>query len=225
MHLTEAEFILYIENRLEGDERTRVETHIGGCAACASQFAAIAQIPAVLSKEVPLRVDRKTRQRVMQLVPSGRRGFMRLFNFLNPPARFALAGLAAVAILVTSYMYFLKKHLPAPSQFRSGQETATIENISPQDHAVVHETPVRFTWRSTSPAGYRFRLFAENGVPLWSAFVRDTTLTLPSSVVLESGKNYLWSIEVPFTDSITERPTFHAFSFRPLEKIGDQGQQ
>jgi hypothetical protein len=80
-------------------------------------------------------------------------------------------------------------------------------------------------WRPSSPAGYRFRLFAENGVPLWSAFVRDTTLTLPSSVVLESGKNYLWSIEVPFTDSITERPTFHAFSFRPLEKIGDQGQQ
>jgi hypothetical protein len=217
MHLTEAEIILYIENKISVDERTRVEAHIGGCAACASQFAAIAHIPSVLSKEVPLRVDRKTRQRVMQLVPSERRGFLGLFNFLNPPARLALAGLAAVAILATSYMYFLTKHLPTPAQFRSGEETATIENVSPQDHAVVRETPVRFVWRSSSPAGYRLRLFAGNGVPLWSAFVRDTTLTLPSSVVLEPGKNYLWSIEVPFTDSTTERPTFHAFSFRPLE--------
>mgnify|MGYP000170982352 CR=1 FL=1 len=206
MHLTEAEIILYIENKLGVDERTRIETHIGGCAACASQFAAIAQIPSILSKDVPLHVDRKTRQRVMQLVQSERRKFLRLFDFLNPPARFALAGLAAAAILATSYIYFFTKHHPVPSQFRSGEETATIENISPQDHAVVRETPVRFVWRSSSPVGYRFQLFSENGVPLWSAFVADTTLILPPTVVLQLRKTYLWSVETPLTNA-TGRPS------------------
>lgn len=54
MHLTEADIILYLENRTGADERAAIEAHIGDCSECANQFAAIAQLQHVLAEENPL---------------------------------------------------------------------------------------------------------------------------------------------------------------------------
>jgi hypothetical protein len=51
-------------------------------------------------------------------------------------------------------------------------------------------------WSSVpSSDAYRVRLFAGDGTVIWDGETRDTTIALPASVALESGRLYFWKVE------------------------------
>lgn len=196
MHLTEADIILYLENRTGADERAAMEAHIGDCAECANQFAAVAQLQHVLAEETPLSIDAHTQRRVERLVPAQRTRvpFLQLFR---PPARMAFAVISVAAIGIVAYFSLRESPDSVPSQFRSTESDEGIAVVYPPDGVVLEKGAVLFRWRYASDEGYRFQLMDEAGKPLWTAFVPDTFVTLPSHVVIVEGKSYLWSVQSP----------------------------
>lgn len=194
MHLTEADIILYLENRTGADERAAVEAHIGRCAECANQFAAVAELKHVLAEEIPLSIDTHTQRRVERLVPAQRTKASFLFH---PPAKLAFAVVSVAVIGIVAYFSLRESPERVPSQFRSTESADGIVVVYPPDGVVLEKGAVLFRWRYASDEGYRFQLMDETGRPLWTAFVPDTIVTLPSDVVLVEGKSYLWSVQSP----------------------------
>jgi hypothetical protein len=208
MHLTEADIILYIENKADNAARDGLEAHIGDCAECANQFAAISQLRHVLEEENTLSIDPHTRQHVEGLVQTERTGFSP-GRFFYPPVRIAFAVVALAAIGVVAYLSLHEKPEPLPSQFRSGEPSGTITILEPADGSVLEKGAVTFRWQRAAGEGYRFQLADEAGTPLWTVFVRDTAVVLPTEVVLIDGKTYLWSVQSP----LGTRSKRHAFRY------------
>lgn len=208
MHVTEADIILYIENNADNDARATMEAHIGDCAECANQFAAIVQLRHVLDEENTLSIDPRTLQRVEGLVRTERGGFAP-GRFFRPPVRIAFAGVVTVAIGAVVYLSLQERPEPRPSQFRSEEVTEEISIVEPADGFVLEKGVVTFRWHRATGEGYRFQLADEAGTPLWTVFVRDTAIALPAEVVLIEGKTYLWSVQSP----LGARSKRHAFQY------------
>lgn len=211
MHLSEAEILLYLENKLAAGKRAAVEEHVGDCVTCAEQLSALARLPEVLEQDVPLTLDVATRQRAQRLVRA-RKEWGDFFSVLfRPPVRLAFAIVAGTAIGVTAYFALQQ---PQPSTFRTSTSNTALELLSPTDGAIVEAQQLSFTWKSTSNP-YTFSLYDDRGVVLWSKQVQDTILTLPADVELEPGKTYFWGVESSFSQQGVERSTLHAFTYRP----------
>lgn len=209
MHLSEAEILLYLENKIEAGKRATVEEHVGGCAACAEQFAVLARLPELLEQDVPLTLDSATRQRAESLVQA-KTNWGDIFSIFFRP-RIALALVAIAAVGVTAYFALQQ---PQPSTFRESTSRAALELLSPKDGAAVDEHPVSFKWKSTS-SPYIFSLYDDRGVVLWRKQTPDTMMTLPNEVELQQGKTYFWGVESSFSQQGVERSTLHAFTYHP----------
>lgn len=211
MHLSEADILLYLENKLTVEKRSRVEAHIGDCVVCAEQFAALARLPEVLEQDVPLSLDVATRQRAESFVQDKLQCSDVLFSFFRRPPGIAFAIFAAAAIGVTAYIALQKQQ---PETFRTSKSNTTIELLSPTDGAIVQMQRISFTWKATA-SPYTFILYDDRGVIVWSKQTPDTMLTLPNDMELERGKIYFWGVESSFSQQEVERSALHAFTFNP----------
>jgi len=77
-------------------------------------------------------------------------------------------------------------------------------------------SPAVFRWsKAEKSIGSHFILYRESGTVIWESPVTDTTISLPSSVVLEAGKKYFWAVETVFPDQSKIRSTLNVFSYSP----------
>jgi hypothetical protein len=134
---------------------------------------------------------------------------------LRPQVRFALTSAAILAVALTTYLLIPRKEV---SQFRSPEIPEHTFVLFPEDGAIVSDPVPRFRWAQISPSSaYEFSLLNTSGVVIWSGDVRDTSLTLPATIVLQPGKTYLWRVETFLADRSLERSALHAFTFTPSE--------
>jgi hypothetical protein len=211
MHTDPNQVLLYLEGKLADHERKAVEAHIAHCRRCATQFADLARLPRILDQPVPFEIGDTTFRTAVEIVARGkRRGFM--FRLFAPPFRIALAGAAIVIIVVSTYLLLPRQE---PSRFRSEEvEPSSNLTLFPSDGAVVHERRPIFRWTSIGTSSvYRFSLMDETGAIIWENDPRDTSVTLPGSLVLQSGKTYLWRVETFFADKTLDRSALHAFTY------------
>jgi len=211
MHVAEGDIILYLEGRLEGAEKERVESHVADCDVCASQLAAISRMDDVMTGEGHL-IDSATRGKAERFVLSGVSDRSGLFDlFLKNPFRIALTGGLAVVALILLYVNVSKDPV---SQFRSPAPALPIEIVSPEDGRNVSTRDLSFSWHSIpNSSEYRFLLYDARGVTLWKKELADTTLDLPHSVVLEPGMSYLWRVETLFPNGEQTRSKLNAFTY------------
>ena len=124
--------------------------------------------------------------------------------FLN---RLVWVGLA-VAIVVACLMVFFS----GPPGHSNDPLTSRVVLITPRDGAtlvLLH----RFTWyRTGQPAVYHFFLYEVNRTPVWSTLVKDSSLILPSTVVLQRGQTYLWRVEAILPDEKTIHSDLRTFT-------------
>ena len=214
MHPDESEILLYLEDKLPVSDREAFEAHVASCAMCASRFAAAARLPGVLNEPVPVTLDEATMKKARDLVrpgPSRRPGPPR---FLAPRYRLGF-GIAAALLIAIGVSLLVPER--EPSRFRSEESVESdFLQLLPEDGSHVTDRSFRFQWTSLGEGMvYRFTLMGETGAVVWSADVRDTSLSIPPSVVLQPGKTYLWKVESFLADKRTTGSHVHAFTYNP----------
>lgn len=215
MHVVETDILLYIENRLPREGRQKLEAHVGRCDECAKQFASLARLPYALKESVPFELDESVLQKAVDIVGGKQSVRSWNFRFFNSPFRAAFAGLSILAVVLTTYL-LVPRHVP--SQFRSTETATPMLRLFPSDGAKVGDTHPVFRWSSAvKSSAYKFSLMDENGVIVWIWDVRDTAVSLPSTVVLIPGKTYLWRVESFLADKTLERSALHVFTYAPSQ--------
>jgi len=124
-------------------------------------------------------------------------------------ASVVLAAAATLAIVI----------LPTIRPSGAGNQSETVRGAagSPSLMALgpLGEAPaagLRFVWgRAAGATIYRLTLSGADGVPLWTANTGDTTLALPDSVRLQTGKPYYWMIDALLGDGTTRSTGLHEF--------------
>lgn len=214
MHPDEAQILLYLEDKLPGSSREALEVHIAACAECGSLFAAAARLQEVIDGPAPVTLDETTRKKALELVGTRPPGGIRSLNFFAQRYRLAF-GVAAALLIVIGVSLFVPER--EPSRFRSEEpEGSETLDLFPEDGAQVTVHEFKFHWTSLEEGMvYRFTLMGETGAVVWSTDIRDTSLSIPLSVVLQPGKTYLWKVESFLADKRTTRSHVYAFTYNP----------
>jgi len=213
VHLTESDILLYVENKLPAEDRRNLEQHVGRCDNCARQFATLVRLPHVLKEGIPIQVGRATLNEAAALVGGGKQTSGWTFRIFSSPFRAALAGVSVLAITLTTYLLIPR---PEPAQFRSTDSSVPMLKLFPHDGARITGPHPEFRWSPVARSSvYKFSLMDENGVSVWNWDVRDTSLLLPSPVVLIPGKTYLWRVESFLANKSLERSALHVFTYAP----------
>ena len=118
-------------------------------------------------------------------------------------------GLAGILVVVVGVgvAFFTTRSGPP-----SGGSIPQVSLLAPHDGATL---PVlrRFVWqRIPSSTAYHFFLYEVNRTLVWSTLVRDTSLTILSSVELQRGRAYLWRVEAILPGETTLRSDLRAFT-------------
>ncbi len=215
MHVTDDNILLYLEDELSQLDRVQLEAHVGRCNDCATQFAALARLPDALKRNVPVQLSNEVLKRAIGIVGGRESGSRWTFRFFNSPLRLAFAGVSVLAVALTTYLLIPR---PEPLQFRSTDATTPMLSLFPLDGATVRAKSPVFQWSAVvRSSAYKFSLMDENGVSVWNWDIRDTSLVLPSTVVLIPGKTYLWRVESFLADKTLERSALHVFTYAPSQ--------
>lgn len=208
MHISEAELILFLEGKLSHDGRKQVEQHLAECERCSADLAAISRLDGVFRDPSAPKVDAEFLAQAERL---GQKGTTRFFAFRGA-ARYAVAASIVLAIGLAA-MYFLRK-AEKVSEYRRPLETPDVFKLLPEDGSTI--SAARFQWSRVPYAlVYDVSLLQEDGRVMWTATTKDTTLTVPSNIVLQQGKRYLWKVEAFFPDETKLGSKLHAFTYSP----------
>ena len=194
-HLTASELAGYVDHALKEDARRRAEEHLEQCPECRDEATAI--MNAADSYETG-RQDLETHPRAV-----------RRSSWSRTALRRVMVGVGAVAAGLVGVLVVRQPNGPnertagvrAPQTLSSERETA-IAGAVPADGATIPSRGAVFRWRRAAADAYRFTLLKENGQPLWSREITDTTVTLPATVSLDPGRTYFWRVDA-MADGIT----------------------
>ena len=171
-HLSDGELAGYLDHDLTPDERHRAETHIDECASCRREMIALSRI---------------TRANV----PAGKAGAHRVRWWMPAAAAAVVVALALPSLTSNARLPGSTERAPRVAD-TDGRPRFTI--VSPADDSTA-TAPLVFTWRAATADVYRISVLAEAGEPVWTAETNDTTIALPDSISLETGRVYFWYVE------------------------------
>lgn len=225
MHLSEADIILYLQEKVPVSRRADFEKHLAGCTECSEQLAAIYRLPRHIAKSQGFRIDRDTRRRAEELV-SGRQERMvvrRPWTLQLLPSRKLALAISLVSVGAVAVYLAVTPSPEPPTRYRSAGELKDLPLVSPADGSQVSERQPGFIWASIPQAAfYRVTIFRENGTILWYGSSRDTILTeltpnkeSPEKFSFEPSQRYFWRVEAVFDDASTLRSRLHVFTYSP----------
>jgi len=187
-HRSPEEIAAYLCDELSTADRERFQAHLAVCRACRWEVTS---------------AQRLTRGRPRE---TGRNVAL-------------AAAVVLVAVLLTRGMGVGGVASDGEAQRRSTEQTGSAQRIDivfPGDGGTVASAPVVFTWRGRPGSFmYRLTLSTDDGRTLWTGDTRDSTLALPSSVVLDRGREYLWYVDALGPDARSSTSGVHRFSTPP----------
>ena len=212
VHLTETDIALYVEDKVSTEGRQRMEDHMADCPACVEQVSALVRLYEIDERETPLRIDGATYREAERLGVRNERFPLFSLMFASRPLRLALAGIAVVAVGLT---YYFSTSTVEPVRFRSVERERPRFMMQPADGETLPAVQQLFRWSSIPHAmTYRFTLSELNGRTLWTSTVSDTFVTVPSSIAIQKGNQYLWRVEVVFRDNTRYSSPIYAFELQ-----------
>lgn len=211
MHATEANILLYLENKLSPGNTEEMKGHFSHCHQCREQLVAILRLPAIMESGQAPPLDPHVYARAQQLGATTRSALLR---FRLPP--FGKLALAALAFIAAGVSYFFLAEPTPPSRFRDRAPVPLVFSMHPSEGAVVTQRTATFRWSAMKNAvGYQIAVYRENGTPLWQGTSKDTLLVLPEEVVLQPGKIYLWRVGTFFPDRSNYESKLNTFVYSP----------
>lgn len=211
MHPTEADIILFLEDRLPPEARRRVRAHLAGCAQCVETLAAVSRMEQTLAASEAPPVAPEVLRRAEELVRVERAPHGRLLR-LPMPARLALATLVLAGLGLAAWLVSLRDGAPQ-SQFRSDAAAPVLATQAPAHRATVRPASLVFRWSGLSGAAtYRVVLYHADGAWHWTGQADTTYLTVSDSLDLATGRQYLWHVEAVMPDGNTISSELRAFT-------------
>jgi predicted anti-sigma-YlaC factor YlaD len=123
-----------------------------------------------------------------------------------------VALIAAVLVLVAVDLKIQHSNdLSAPTTARAiSTADAGLTAYGPSGE--VTRSGLRFVWSPLAGAiSYKILLVDARSRPVWSAAAADTSISLPATVVLRSGENYLWAVDALASDGTTHSTGLREF--------------
>lgn len=208
MHISEADLILLLENKVSSETRRRLELHLADCERCSAELAAIRRMEKVLADTSAPKIEPSLLARAEKFATRGATHFFPMKGV----ARYAIAASIVLAVGIAGVL-LLRQPLKI-SEFRSPAESPTAFTLQPEDGAVV--SAVHFQWAKIPNAlVYHASFLEEDGRILWTTSTPDTHLTIPSDIVLQPGKRYLWKVEAFLPDESKFGSRLHVFTYSP----------
>ena len=188
-HLDELEIASYIDGTLTESERQDVESHLSACDAC--------------------RTEVITSQEAVSSIPPAAQPRMRSWR--------PLAGFAAAAVIVVTAATLLGGR-EEPSIVRADPPSAgqaiQIETVNPENGASLGDTR-ELAWKNQGAGTtYRITIGDDAGQPVHSASVADTSMVIPSSVKLITGRTYFWYVDAITSDGTTATSGLKSFTVK-----------
>lgn len=185
----------YIDDCLSGEERASVEARLAR------------------SPELRVELVAATRIKVAEEASKPRRS-----SPWKAGVGILLAAAAAVIVVVA-----------IPNRNRDGRQSAApaerrveaedgghVSLLTPVDAGTLPLISANFAWRSEGDASYRITIADATGATVWTTLMKDTTATLPPTVLLQTGNNYYWYVDALRSDgsSISSGPRSFKVSAR-----------
>ena len=176
-HLSPEVLAGYLDDALPAEERRQAELHLASCGECRLE---LAEVRALEPRHTGIRA------------PSWLNSDVRM----SRPVLISLAAAAALLLVVA-----IPRDTPTPSTVRSGSRTnPLLEIVSPLPSEPV-VPPVTFVWRNAGPgASYSLTLQREDGRLAWTSSTADTSIAVPDSLELGSGRTWFWYVDALLPD-------------------------
>jgi hypothetical protein len=173
-HVTEGDLAGYLDKSLSPEKHERVERHLADCLSCRSEMITTARVI--------------------------RRAGIRWFWY------WGASGLAAAAVVVLLIARpFQADDITGPT-LRAPEAPLDVGErhlgvIAPDDGISIARDSMLFVWRpADGETRYRYTLTNVLGEDIWSFDTADTSLVVPTQVVLEIGESYLWYVDALYRD-------------------------
>ena len=174
-HLDGVLVAAYVEGRLHGDERARVEAHLAECPACRAEATDVALL---------LRERRGRRAWWIGIPTAAAAAAAAFLLFAAPPGEQVQTG---------------ERLRPGADAGREGVPAITV--VAPDARSPVAADSLRFVWRgSGAEVVYRFTMTDASGAIVWEGSLSDTVLVLPAEVSLPGDRLYLWYVDAALLD-------------------------
>ena len=172
--LNPGDIAAFLDGRLEGAERTRVESQLADNPASRQELIKASRI---ISSAPKKEVRRQTR-------------FTPLIG---------LAAAAAIAVVLIQPSDTARESAPVSTERRGiGDEPDRVEILSPRDGQSLGNSEREFAWNSVAGSKYHVVIQDVTGRTVHAADVTDTLLTLPASV--RAAGTYYWSVDAVTAD-------------------------
>lgn len=167
MHLTAEDVAAFLDRHMTASERAGVEAHLADCRFCRDEMMSV--------------------RRLMRTGPTVRR-------ILIPIGLAAAAAIAFVALTLGR-----GADLPddrVRSEATSVEAAGSIATRLPADGDTISLAKPALVWSPIAgEPTYRFTLTDASGQPLWTSTTTDTSVTLPSQVILKPRQTYFWYVD------------------------------
>lgn len=165
-HLELGEIAAFVDRVATGEEQARIASHLAECAECRAEFVDASRIVAGASRA------RAVRRKMW--IP-------------------ATAAAAAVVLLLA-----WPRSLREPGVQMAHREGPVTATVAPRALAPIGavDSVASLTWSAVPLADrYQVRLFDADGSVIWERDTPDTTISVPTSIRLPSGRAFYWKVE------------------------------
>lgn len=204
---TAERLVLYLEDRLEPDERQRTEEHLSRCGDCRRQ---LVRIHAARREEaVTLRAPESWKRRARE-IPRRRRETVRRW----PAALAAVLVLAlGLAIYRAADIAWTPREAPDAERLRSSPRSPIGPvAVAPAADAVVAPGPIEFRWSEVVRARrYTLIVLDAQGDVVFRGESREAHQTVDS--LAPGGASYFWYVTADLTDGTSTDSEIQRFSY------------
>jgi hypothetical protein len=187
-HRSPEEIAAYLCDELPAADRERFQAHLAACRSCRWEVTSAQRLTRAKPRETGRNIA-------------------------------LAAAVLLVAVLLTRGMGDRGGGPQGDAQRRSTERAGsvqTIDVVSPGDGGTATSSPVVFAWRGRPGSFmYRLTLSTDDGRTLWTGETRDSSIALPSSVVLDRGRRYFWYVDALGSDARSSTSGVHRFSTPP----------
>jgi anti-sigma factor RsiW len=198
-HLTDSEMAGYLDHDLSDEERRRVVQHLDTCDVCRAEVVATSRL---------LAEDMNPAEAPAPLVPAARRRW-------RARGAVGLATAAALAAILLVRPEGVPRGQGAPELERFTTEGVDrLAVVAPSDEGAVRRDDLRFIWADRGTGSYRITITAEDGRPVWSQALADTTVVPPPTLDLTPGERFFWYVDA-ISAGVVARSGAHSFVVAP----------
>ena len=187
-HLDYDDLAAYLDNAMSAEDRERVEAHLSMCDECRAEAtaasAAISSVPSLGTRRI------------------------------RPWRLIGIAAAAGLIIVAGTTLTRGSGNREAVRDASTVKVQPTVTVVTPDDGRQLGNDR-KLTWRSVSAeSSYRVTLGDDSAQPIYSVTVQDTSIVVPASVPLASGKKFFWYVDAIRPDGVTATSGLKAFTVK-----------